>query len=66
MITLHYRRPSAFTVPVTPKMLTPISNPMRTKAGVKFINQIYYDNKPAISSRHSIPCMFVLKYVSVC
>ena len=43
-------------------MLTPISDPMRTKAGGKFTHQIRYNNKPAISSRHSVPYTYFRTY----
>ena len=54
-LILHYGRPSAFTVLVMPEMFSPISDPMRTKAGGKFTHQILYNNEPAIPSRHSVP-----------
>ena len=57
-LILHYGRPSAFTVLVMPEMFTPISDPMRTKAGGKFTHQILYNNEPAIPSRHSVPYTF--------
>ena len=42
-----------------PEMFTPISDAMRTKGGGKFTHQIRYNNKPAISSRHSVPYTFL-------